>query len=223
MTARTQGRIAGVIYLGVVLTGIFSLAHAPSRLIVDSDPAATAAAMSANVGLFRAANYAMLAMAAFFLALPFALSRFLSAYGPIASRLMILFVAASVPLTLLAVSQYFDLARLAASGGLAPEDVSSGLAAHRRWMGYASIFWGLWLAPLGWLILKSGAVPRVLGVFLILGCFEYLADYFGPMLYSGYAASPFRNLMSWTSSIGEIGTCLWLLMMGARGSPGARS
>lgn len=84
-------------------------------------------------------------------------------------------------------------------------------------MDVASIFWGLWLAPLGWLVLKSGAIPRVLGVVLILGGVEYLADYFGPMLDDGYRASMMRELLSWTSSIGEIGTCLWLCVMGARG------
>ena len=217
MSVKAQGRIAGLVYLGVVLTGVFTLAYAPGILFADDDPAATASAISANRGLFRAANAAALAMSAFYLALPFALSRFLSAYGKISARLMILFVVASIPLMLLATREHFDLAGLAAAGPAAPEAVGARLAAHDRYMDMASIFWGLWLAPLGWLVLKSGAIPRVLGVLLILGCFGYLANYFGPILHEGYRDLPYRKWISRPGSIGEIGTCLWLLIMGARG------
>jgi hypothetical protein len=69
----------------------------------------------------------------------------------------------------------------------------------------------------GWLILKSGAIPRILGVVLILGSIEYVAGYFGPLIADGYKDSFLQSLLSWTSSVGEIGTCLWLLIMGARG------
>jgi hypothetical protein len=53
---------------------------------------------------------------------------------------------------------------------------------------------------------------------LILGGFGYLVGDFGPILFVGYAELPFRNLISIPGSVGEIGTCLWLLVMGARGS-----
>lgn len=220
MTPKTAGRITGLIYLGVVATGIFTLAYAPSRLIVDGDPAATVAAISQNADLFRASIVSGFAMGAFFLALPFAFSNFLSAYGKNAARSMIAFVAASIPLSLLALAQNLELSRFVAEGAASPEAVAFHLAAYGRWMDMASVFWGLWLAPLGWLILKSGAVPRLLGVLLIVGCAGYLANYFGPMLYDGYDALSFRSLISQPGSVGEIGTCLWLLARGARGPMG---
>lgn len=216
MSIGAQGRIAGVIYLGVVMTGIFTLAYAPGKLIVDSDAAATAAAMTANVDLFHDANAAAVAMCGFFLALPFALARFLSPYGKTAARLMILFVATSIPLSLLAIAQHFALADMAAHGGAAAAETARRLAAYDKWMDMASIFWGLWLAPLGWLILKSGAIPRILGALLLLGCLGYLANYFGPIAYAGYDDLAFRGYISKPGSIGEIGTCLWLCVMGAR-------
>jgi hypothetical protein len=216
MNIRTQGRIAGAIYLGVVLTGIFTLAYAASQLFASDDPAATAATLQAKPGLLKASNVALIAMCAFFLALPFALARFLAPYGQNASRLMIAFVAASIPFSLLAVAQHFELASLADAGALTAEAVATRVTAYDRWMDVASIFWGLWLVPLGWLILRSGAVPRLLGVVLILGGVEYLAEYFGPMIDDGYKVSMMRELFSWTSSVGEIGTCLWLCVMGAR-------
>jgi hypothetical protein len=216
MNIRTQGRIAGVIYLGVVLTGIFALAYAASQLFASDDPAATAAALQAKLGLLKASNVALIAMCAFFLALPFALARFLAPHGQNASRMMIAFVAASIPFSLLAIVQHFQLASLAEAGALTTEAVATRVAAYDRWMDVGSVFWGLWLVPLGWLVLRSGAVPRLLGVVLILGGVEYLAEYFGPMIDDGYEASMMRELLSWTSSVGEIGTCLWLCVMGAR-------
>jgi len=216
MTVRMQGRVAGVIYLGVVLTGIFALAYSASQLFGDDDPAATAAALKANLSLLKASNIALLAMCAFFLALPFALARFLAPHGRNASLLMIGFVAASIPFSLLAIAQHFQLASLAETGALTEDAVAARVAAYDHWMDIASIFWGLWLAPLGWLVLKSGAIPRLLGVLLILGCAGYLANHFGPIFYQAYDELPFRGWISKPGTFGEIGTCLWLLIMGAR-------
>ncbi|MEQ1930651.1 MAG: DUF4386 domain-containing protein [Parvularculaceae bacterium] len=214
--AKAAGRVAGRVYLCVVGTGVFTLAYAPSRLVVEGDAAATAAAISQNAALFDASVYAGLAMCAFFLALPFALSRFLSAYGKIAALLMIAFVVASLPPSLFALAQKFEIMRLFADGAAEPAAVAAHLAAYDRWMDVASVFWGLWLAPLGWLVLKSGAIPRILGLLLIAGCAGYLANYFGPILNEGYDALPWRRWISKPGSIGEIGTCLWLVAMGAR-------
>lgn len=217
MSVRMQGRIAGLVYLGVVLTGMFTLAYVPGRLMASDDPAAIAESLSSNAALFSAANAAALAMVGFFLALPFALAGFLAAYGKRAAILMILFVAASVPFSLAAILQHFELASLTAGGNADLKAVAALVDGYDRWMNLASIFWGLWLAPLGWLILKSGAVPRALGVLLILGCLGYLIKYFGPLLYDGYGEIPFRRLISLPGSVGEIGLCIWLLIAGARG------
>lgn len=213
-SAATSGRIAGLVYLGVVLTGIFTLAYVPSRLPTDSG---AAAAIAANETLFRSGVYAGFAMCAFFMALPIALARFLSVHGKNAARLMIAFVAASIPLTLVALGHKLEILGLISDRAADPALISDRFALHDRWMDLASIFWGLWLAPLGWLILKSGAIPRAFGVLLMLGCAGYLANYFGPTILNGYDDLAFRDLISLPGSIGEIGACLWLLTMGARG------
>jgi hypothetical protein len=211
-----QGRFAGLVYLGVVLTGIFTLAYVPGLLMASENPATIARSLSSNAALFGAANVAALAMTGFFLALPFALSAFLAAHGKRAAILMTLIVAASIPFSLAAILQHFELASMTAGGKADLQRVAELVGAYDRWMGLASIFWGLWLAPLGWLILKSGAVPRALGALLILGCLGYLIKYFGPLLYVGYDDIPFRRLISLPGSIGEIGLCIWLLIVGAR-------
>ena len=47
------GRLAGAVYLGVVITGIFSLAYVPGQLIDMADPEKTLAGISAHQALFR--------------------------------------------------------------------------------------------------------------------------------------------------------------------------
>ena len=80
----------------------------------------------------------------------------------------------------------------------------------------SSVFWGLWLLPFGYLVFKSGFLPRILGILLMIGCFGYLIDFFGGVLFHGYSETPIARFVNLPGSLGEIGTCLWLLIMGAR-------
>jgi hypothetical protein len=53
MSNKKTARIAGLLYLCVVLTGIFSLAYVPSKLIVLDDPVTTYNNIKASESLFR--------------------------------------------------------------------------------------------------------------------------------------------------------------------------
>ncbi len=78
------------------------------------------------------------------------------------------------------------------------------------------IFWGLWLFPFGYLVYKSGVIPKLLGVLLMLGCFGYLINFTGNMLIHNYSSLGISKYISLPASLGEIGTCLWLLIFGIR-------
>ena len=78
-------------------------------------------------------------------------------------------------------------------------------------------FWGLWLLPFGYLVFKSGFLPRILGILLMIGCFGYLTEAFGRVLFPvGYAQAGISNFIIIPSALGEVGICLWLLIKGAR-------
>ncbi|WP_411820002.1 DUF4386 domain-containing protein [Hyphococcus formosus] len=216
MSVRKQGRIAGFIYLGLVVTGVFSLAYAPSQLIARDDSVATLANLQNNLLLFQAMIAAGVIMAAFFLVLPFALAKFLSAYGKNAARLMILLVVLSVPATLLAMFQYGELALAITNNTAQVDDVDSARAGYRHWITVSTFFWGAWLAPYGWLVLKSGSIPRWLGVMLLAGSIGYLFELFGPMIIQNFNEIPFVDYVTKPASIGEIGSCFWLVVFGAR-------
>lgn len=82
------------------------------------------------------------------------------------------------------------------------------------------IFWGLWLFPLGWLVFRSGFAPRVLAVLLMLGGFFYVFTFVGTVFDSDYQNTLFARVVGIISGIpsviGEVGTALWLLIMGVR-------
>jgi hypothetical protein len=80
---------------------------------------------------------------------------------------------------------------------------------HEHGILIASIFWGLWLFPMGYLVFKSGYIPRILGVLLMIGCFGYLIDFVTFFLFPN-----FDVIISGFTFIGELLLPLWLLFKG---------
>ena len=73
----------------------------------------------------------------------------------------------------------------------------------------AFVFWGLWLFPLGFLVFKSGFLPRILGVLLIIAGFGYLFEFVTFFLVPDLEIT-IRMFTFW----GEVFLALWLLIMG---------
>ncbi|MGH8061603.1 MAG: DUF4386 domain-containing protein [Pseudoxanthomonas sp.] len=223
MTSGT-GRLAGLLYLIVVATGIFSLAYVPGQLVVADDPQATMTKIVASQQLFRQGIAAFLVMQVAFLLLPFALYPLLESAGRRAATLMVVLAVTSVPLGLSALVHRLDLLSLLADPvvsrmldpGHVRAEVVLSLEAYRNGLHVTKLFWGLWLLPFGWLVFESRRLPRVLGVLLMLGCFGYVLQVFGDLLIPGYADSAIASYVPLPAAVGEIGTCLWLLIFGAR-------
>jgi Domain of unknown function (DUF4386) len=217
-------RIAGAVYLVVVLTGIFSLAYVPSKLIVSDNAAVTFQNISNSETLFRLHIVSAIICYTAFLFLPFVLYRLLNFVNKNVAIGMVALAVVSVPisliswnhktavLTLMESADYlkvFDMSSLHAQVMLQLKYYSNGTK-------IASVFWGLWLLPFGYLVFKSGILPRIFGVLLMAGCFGYLINFGGNFLFDGYANLSFSNYVSLPASMGEIGICLWLLVMGAK-------
>lgn len=223
LTRIGPGRTAGLIYLIVIATGIISLAYVPSQLIVSGDPAKTVENIAASQGLFRIDIASGFICYVAFLFLPLAFYRLLSHVSLSASVLMVLLAIVSVPIALGNLVNKLDvLTLLSGKDYLAHYSVDQlnaavmlALARYDSGVLVAKIFWGLWLLPLGYLVFRSGLLPKVLGVLLMLGCFGYLVDVFGATLFSEYSTTKLARFARVPASIGEIGTCLWLVIFGA--------
>ena len=79
------------------------------------------------------------------------------------------------------------------------------------------IFWGLWLFPFGLLVWRSGFIPRILGFFLCVACFGYLAFSFTGLLMPQYLNTVAR--VANIAILGEAPIILWLAIMGAKPRP----
>ena len=80
------------------------------------------------------------------------------------------------------------------------------------------VFFVLHLFVLGYLIFKSGYIPRILGVLLIVASLAYLVDSFANILLFNYIiyAEIFLLVVAVPSVIAELSFTFWLLFRGAK-------
>lgn len=221
---KKTARIAGVIYLIVVLTGIFSLAYVPSKLIVWNNPVQTYQNIVTSELLFRLGILSNFICYTAFLVLPLVLYKLLREVNKNHAKLMIILVIVSVSISFINIQhklavltligkaenlKIFSLSQLQSQVMFYIDNYHNGMIINQ-------IFWGLWLFPFGYLVYCSGFLPKLLGIFLILGCFGYLINVVGEIAIPNYSKSAISNYITLPASIGEIGTCLWLLIMGIK-------
>lgn len=228
-TNRTA-RLAGLLYVVLAVTGAFSILYVPSTLVVWADPSATVGNIVDSELLFRSGIVSGLISNVLFLLLPLVLYALLEPVNRTMARLMVLFAVISVPVTLVALGNLFDVLALLDPSGVdysnmltteqLQAQVMSSLEAYSQTTFIATIFWGLWLFPFGYLVFKSGFLPKILGVFLMAGCFGYLIEFLGLALWPAtYRATGISTFIHLPSGIGEIGIAFWLLIMGGRKTP----
>jgi len=218
-TDRTA-RAAGVLYLLMGIPAVFSLEYVPRRLIVSANAHATASNVLGNEGLFRMAIVAELLAAIFLLLLVMALYRLMGGVSRSYARLMVVLVVMSAAVSFLNV-----LNSVAALNLFRGPDYIAVLETqqrealgmlfvhlHRQGIGVVGILWGLWLFPFGMLVIRSGFLPRLLGVLLILNCAGYITASATSLLAPQYAAVVSRIVLP--TLLGELWIMLWLLIRG---------
>jgi Domain of unknown function (DUF4386) len=77
-----------------------------------------------------------------------------------------------------------------------------------------TLFYGLWLFPLGYLVIKSGFIPRFLGVLLVLDGCSLMVCFVQLCLFPGHEklTYPLYPIMF----VAEFGLSLWLLVKGVK-------
>lgn len=220
-------RIAGGLYIVILVAGIFAEFFVRSGLVVAGDAAATAANIVASEGLFRMGIVADLLMIASDIAvglLFYLLLRPVSQGLALLAAFFRLAQAAILGANLLNLLVALELARPAAGAaglGAGPAQALALLFIRAHGIGYALglIFFGIYLFILGALILRSGYIPRVLGGMLMLAAAAYLADSFAQVLLANYAAYAwiFGPAVFVPALVAELALALWLLVRGVDG------
>jgi hypothetical protein len=212
-------RVAGLLYLFTVITGLFSLMFVPSRINANGDAALLVSNILASEQLFRLGIAAGALGYVAFMMLPLALHHLLSPINKMASVLMVAFATVQVPIYFVAIAKQLDALSLLDTAkyqkiftpGELHASVMVSMDAYNNLLFVSEVFMGLWLLPFGYLVWKSGFLPKSLGALLMLGCFGYLADFFIRLL-APQASVP--SFVMVPATLGEIGICLWLLIMG---------
>ncbi|WP_367915879.1 DUF4386 domain-containing protein [Leadbetterella sp. DM7] len=223
-TIKNTARIAGFIYLVVVITGMFSLAYVPNKLINWNNGAATFSNITASTSLFRLGIYSSVVCYVAFVFLPIVLYKLLRAVNESRARVMVILALLSVPLSFNNLQHKYAALTLTGKESflqnISIEDLQSklmlSLNQYNDGILLATVFWGLWLFPFGLLVYKSGFIPKIFGVLLMLGCVGYLINFTGNTLFENYSKIGIGKYMSMLPAAGEIGICFWLLFFGLK-------
>ncbi len=217
-----NARLAGLLYLIYMVFHTAADVIGRSKLIVLGDAATTARNIAAAAGQFRAGIMIDLLAAVLFLLAAWALYVLLKPVNRNIALLFLLFNLVGV-----AIQCFSDLFLFAGHLFLSGADylkvfqadqlpalAMAALVLYKNGFMIAQIFYGAWLFPLGYLVFKSGFLPRILGIVLMLHCAFWLMTTLQFFLLPSFGAIIY---VSWPLGfIAEFGLTLWLLIMGAK-------
>ena len=228
-STKKAARVAGLLYIVTCIPAPVSLIYIPNTLIVPGNATATASKILANESMFRLGMAGELITSIAFIFAVLALYRLLQGVNKRHASLMVTLFAVSVPISCLNVLN--EIAALILLRGADFLSVFTRpqldalalvfLRLHSYGFVVAAIFWGLWLFPFGVLVYRSGFLPRILGVWLIINCFAYVIPSFTTFLLPQYRDVVTRIALPFL--LGEAAIVLWLLIKGAKDQPLADS
>lgn len=223
---KKTARVAGFLYLIIIIAGIFAEFFVRQSLITPGDATATAHNIMASEGLFRMGIAGDLIMIMCDVALALI---FYVLLKPVSNSLSLLAAffrlgqAAILGINLL--NLFFVLQLLSGADYLAVFGADQlhalvllFLNGHSLGYSIGLVLFGLSLLVLGYLVFKSGYFPRILGVLLIIAASGYLIDSFASFLlptYDTYEAI-LALVVFLPAFIGELSMCLWLLVKGVK-------
>lgn len=214
-------RLAGLTYVILIVSGIFGIAHVPASLIAWDNPGATIDNIRASGFLFRIGIACQVLCFVSFIFLPVFLYRLLASVSPFAGFFMVAFALVSIPVSLMASVYQVHVLHLIGdspylqtiSASAIELQVMSALAASNNCATITNIFAGLWLFPFGYLVVKSGLLPKALGYLLIMGGVGYIYEFVAGFILETGGIPWYVSL---ASNLGVFIVALWLLVVGVR-------
>jgi hypothetical protein len=218
--------IAGILYLFLISSGIFAEFVVRSGLVVSGDAAATADNIRGNTGWFRLSVVGDLIMIICDITLALI---FYVLFKPVNKALSLLaaffrLIQASIlGVNLLAL--FVVLGLLSGAGFLSvfnadQLDALALMFTGIHGIGYSIglVFFAMSLFVLGILIYRSGYIPKILGIMLLVAAFGYLFDSFAQVLLQNYSdyETLFGIIVFAPAFIAELSLCVWLIVQGLK-------
>ncbi len=212
-------RITGLAYLGLGVTGLLGFLMIRNQLFVADDPRATLSNLIEREALARVGVALELGVVLTQTLTAVWFYRLFRSVDAFAAGLIAVFGmvnAAAILGSAAALATALDVAgdsSLAIAGDAAATVQLLYVGSGQLW-GVGELFFGLWLIPMGWLVLRSRWMPQPLGWVLIAGGLGYVLSAF--IQYLAPAAGLVTELMTVPASIGEFWILGYLLIFGVR-------
>lgn len=220
---KRKARVAGALYLLLAITSSFGLVYVPSKIIVQQDTLATVNNIIASPALYRLGIISNIIYLVVFVFLVLAFYDLFKDVNKKLAMQMVALVLVAIPiafikeliksavLVLLGDSDFLQVLDKELLYGMVR--LLLNLYEYGSYM--VMIFWGLWLIPLGLLVLKSKFIPGILGYLLIIGGIGYPITSIAYM-YSPQFGKSMYSIATLPSVIAEIAIILWLLIKGVK-------
>ncbi len=213
---RLRARVAGLLYLIGSVAGVFGILYGPS-LIVPGDAAATARNILDSESLFRLSIVSALVDQMVFILVVLALYQVLKPVNQNMAVLMVIFLLLSIPIATL--NELNNVAVLFLLSGADSLNVFTAdqlhalvpffLDLHALGLNISFLVGAPWFFPMGYLVFKSGFLPKILGVLLLINGFGYLIDSVAALLFPNLNV----NIVMFTGWV-EVVFALWLVIRG---------
>lgn len=218
---RKLARLAGFLYLAYIV--IFACStFVQQKPIVWDDGAATAKNIADSALMFRVGYMSEIVATLLFLSTAWALYVLLKPVGKNLALLFVLFnlagVAVECACTLIHFSALLFVGKSGYLHAFNPDQLQALTMVFLSLSGSGSViqtlFYGAWLFPLGYLVIKSGFLPRILGWLLLLDGLSLMICFIQLCLFPAYAklTYPLFPIMF----IAEFGLAMWLIIKGVK-------
>jgi hypothetical protein len=218
---RQLARIAGGLYLIVIVGGAFAIGYVPAALVVSGDAAATAHNIQAHELLYRLGLVAHIAILPCNVALAII---FYDLFKVVNRRVALLVAFFTLVGTAFEganlLNQFTPLILLEGGRSLSTvtaeqlqAQVSTPLELQAIGFNLGQVFFGCYILSAAYLVFRSTFLPRTVGVLLAIGGVCYLTYSFAAFLSPGFAAHLLPFILA-PGGLGELSLCLWLLVMG---------
>jgi Domain of unknown function (DUF4386) len=215
-------RLAGIYYLLVAICGFYGIMYVPSQIKVKGNDVGTVQNILDKELLFRSGITVNLIGAVAFIFPVLAFYQLFKNVDERKAKLMVALVIVQIPITFLSESFAFTSLMIAKGEILKNLEITQRqdwvmffLKLKSYTINFLIIFWGLWLIPLGQLILKSSYLPKFIGILLVLGGIAYVIESLDYILLSEKLSFITEYGFIFYSSA-ELSTVAWLLAKGVK-------
>lgn len=216
-----NARVAGLLYILSSLFGMVRLIYVPNVLFVHGNAAATASNIAGHELLFRFGIVSYLVCNALWIFVMLALYRLLKGVDQALAVLMLILSLMVTPISFVNIAN--DIAALLFARGADFLSVFDNAQREALVMLFLNLHHQLDLAwellgvsfiPFGLLVYRSRFLPRILGVWLMIASFAYMALSLTGLLFPGYEDNVIR--FAQPVLFAEVAVMLWLAIMGVR-------